>query len=130
KDSINYTELFIPEFKETLKSVHRAGDKLLGLYFGNSGYMLCVFDMKGEMLRGLKFPKGESINNLYTVSESEVGFIQKTSYTPPVGRTIGLNTDEVKLAEETKVHYDADIVTTEIVNYKPKDGTEVPMYLT
>lgn len=130
KDSLNHLEEFIPEYKETLKSIHRVGDKLLGLYFNNGAYMLCVFDMKGELIHGTKFPKGESIDDLYTISDNEVGFIQKTFYTPPVGRTIDLTTLKIKVAEETNVLYNPDIFTTEIVNYKSKDGTEIPMYLT
>lgn len=130
KDSVNRLEEFIPEYKEVLKSVLRVGDKWLALYFSNGADMLCVFDNKGEMLRGIKFAKGVNVDDFYIETETVVGFIQNTFYTPPVAYTLDLSNYEMKISEETKVLYDADIFTTEIVNYKSKDGTEIPMYLT
>ncbi len=131
KDAVNKLELLVPEYKEILKSVYHVNKKIVCLYFNNGSYTACLFDYEGELLNGIKFPQGINVKGFYgEPSDTVVGYYQNAFYTPPVVYTWNLNSYKTEQADVTKVHYDADDYTTEIVTYKSKDGTEVPMYLT
>lgn len=131
KDSVNHLEVFIEQYAEVLQSLHHVGGKLLGLYFYKGAYTAGIFDYTGEMVHGVKFPEGVNVSGFEgEPSDTVVRFTQNTFYIPPVVFNLNMNSNKTALVGSTEVHYDVDRYTTEIVIYKSKDGTEIPMYLT
>lgn len=131
KDSINSFERFIPEYKKVLKTVRNVGGKLLAIYFSKGQYLLGIFDYQGNLLHNIKFPEGIRVSGFQGEAlDSTVDFSLHSFYYPTIVHRLNLNTYKAELVDTTRVYYNVQGYMTEIVNYKSKDGTEIPIYLT
>ncbi|HLP20128.1 MAG TPA: prolyl oligopeptidase family serine peptidase, partial [Chitinophagales bacterium] len=131
KDSINWAEPLIPQYTETLKSVYHIDHKLFCLYFDKGVFKAVAFDYAGVAISTMNFDLGTTVSGFSgSPDDSVVLFYQNSFYYPMVVMKLNLQSNKADVLHSTKVYYDADRYTTEIVNYRGKDGTEIPMYLT
>ncbi len=130
KDSLNSMEIFIPEYKEVLIDFYSIDNQFLGLYFGKGTYSFYFFDTLGDIIHGLKFPPGISIADVNAnPSDSIITYRQSSFNIPAIISKINIHTYHYEPVSNTEVYYDAEKYVTEIVTYKSRDGTEIPMYL-
>ncbi|MES2619427.1 MAG: prolyl oligopeptidase family serine peptidase, partial [Bacteroidota bacterium] len=112
------------------QSVYDVGGKLLCRYYNRGSYAVSVFSYEGENLYSYKFPTGYSLGGFWGLpSDTSVRFYQSSYYLPPVVFTFNINTYKIESAGITEPYFDTKKYVTRIVNYKSKDGTLVPMYL-
>jgi prolyl oligopeptidase len=126
------TEL-IPEFDIDLQYVNKLGkNKFACVYLKDGQNTALIFDMKGELLKKIDFPKGKQLNHFYELSDEEefTSFSLSSFYHYNTWYQINLNDLEFKPSESLSVPYDINSLETRYVTFTSKDGTKVPMYIT
>lgn len=120
----------IPEAKNVMAGVQRAGDRFIVTYEIHASDHPQVFDTNGRLLYEIKLPGIGSAGISSSPKHSEV-FYSFSSYTNP-GATYSLNLADgtSTLMRRPTLQFNADDFTTEQVTYTSKDGTEVRMFLT
>ena len=124
---------FIPEYDINLHYVNKLGkDKLACVYRKDGQNIALIYNMQGELLRKIDFPKGKKLNEFYEESdEAEItNFSISSFYHPKTQYQLNLNTLEFKPTESLSVPYDIENLETRYVTYTSKDGTEIDMYIT
>ena len=124
---------FIPEYDINLHYVNKLGkDKLACVYRKDGQNIALIYNMQGELLRKIDFPKGKKLNEFYEESdEAEItNFSISSFYHPKTQYQLNLNTLEFKPIESLSVPYDIENLETRYVTYTSKDGTEIDMYIT
>jgi prolyl oligopeptidase len=131
-DKINSYEKFIPQYKERLISSVLINDKkILALYNGDKKSFAMVDDSSGKKLTAWAIPEGFSFSGLsYSPGDSILIYYFNSFFCPSSAYKVNLNTFQSELLSKTIVHFSFQDLTTEMVYYKSKDSTVIPMYLT
>ena len=131
KTHTNAAEVLIPEYQEVLTGVHHIGGRLLCTYQGTGTVIAGIYDYEGKFLAKLNFPPGVVAHGFYgSPSDTEVFYYQNAFYCPPVVAQLNIAQNKTEYFGKTSVHFEVKNYTTDIVIYKSKDGTDIPMYLT
>ncbi|MDR5591552.1 prolyl oligopeptidase family serine peptidase [Christiangramia sp. SM2212] len=123
----------IPEYDLDLQYVNKLGKgKLACIYRKDGQNFALIFDMKGELIRKIDFPKGKRLNDFYELSDEAeyTNFSINSFYHPKTWYQLNLKTLEFKPAESVIVPFGVENLETRFVTYTSKDGIEVDMYIT
>lgn len=129
----NQLSEFIPEYDIDLQYVNKLGkDKLACVYLKDGQNIALIFNLKGELLKKIDFPKGKKLNYFYETSdEAEFTSFSISSFFHPSTRyQISLTNLDFKATEALSVPFEVDKLETRYVSYKSEDGVEIPMYIT
>lgn len=132
-NQLNKMEEFIPEFDCPLREVNRLGkDKIACTYRNNGQFKVLIYNFNGVLLKSIDFPVGKSLHNFYENDSTAeyTDFCLSSFYHPNIWYQLSLSDLSFKPRETIWVPYDAKKLETRYVNYKSKDGTEIPMYIT
>ncbi|MDX9848340.1 MAG: prolyl oligopeptidase family serine peptidase [Tenuifilaceae bacterium] len=132
-NKVNQVEELVPEFDIPLLYANRLGaDKLACMYRNDGLYLALIYDLKGELLRRIEFPEGKSVRGLYESDKKaeKTNFWVTSFFHPPLLYELSLSDLTYKPMQTLRVPYNPNDVETRFVNYKSKDGTEIPMYIT
>lgn len=124
---------FIPEYDINLREVNQFGkDKIACIYRNNGQDIALIFNLSGELLKRIDFPKGKKVNYFYETNEEVeyTNFCVSSFYHPDLWYQISLKNFNFKPIESVWVPFNAEAIETRYVEYESKDGTKVPMYLT
>jgi len=124
---------FIPEYDIDLQYVLKLGkDKLACIYRNEGQNISLIFNLKGELLRKIDFPKGKKLNHFYEFNDdaSTTKFSISSFFHPTTWYQLDLDNLEFKPSESISVPYDINSLETRYVTYTSKDGTEINMYIT
>lgn len=124
---------FIPEYDIDLQYVNKLGkDKLACVYLSEGQNIALIFNMKGELLRKIDFPKGKKLNYFYENSDEaeRTSFSISSFFHPRTWYQLDLNTLDFKPSQSLSVPYRVEDLETRYVTYTSKDGTKIPMYIT
>ena len=124
---------FIPEYDIQLDYVNKLGKNKLACIYQHEGRNIAlIFNLQGELLRKIEFPKGKTLKNFYETSDEArvTSFSISSFFHPPLWYQISLDDLSFKPTVALTVPYNIDNLETRYVTYTSKDGTEVPMYIT
>lgn len=124
---------FVPEYDINLREVNQLGkDKIACIYRNNGQNIALIFNLSGELLKKIEFPKGKKVNGFYELSDEVdyTNFSVSSFYHPPLLYQLSLKDLTFKPIGSVSVPYEPESLETRYVEYKSKDGTMIPMYLT
>jgi len=130
---LNKPVALIPEYDIVLREVNRLGnDKIACIYRDESHSFVMIYDLNGELLKTIDISEGKKINNLYESDKeaSHTDFSISSFYHPELWYQLSLDDLSVKPKTKISVPYDPESLETRYVQYKSKDGTLIPMYIT
>ncbi|MCW3091530.1 MAG: family peptidase [Ferruginibacter sp.] len=133
--NINYPDLskaltVVPEKTETIKSASTAGGKLFIDYLKDVSTRTYVYDLKGKLLREVKYPGIGTGGNLGGHKDDQVVFYVFTSFTvPPTIYKYDIATGVSTIFRNPEVSFNPADYETRQVFYASKDGTKVPMFI-
>ena len=130
---LNQVSELVPEYDILLTNVNKLGkDKIACIYEDQGQNIVLIFDLKGELLRKIDFPKGKKLNAFYENSDAAeyTDFCVSSFYHPNIWYQLSLTDFTFKPSSTISVPYKAETLETRYVNYLSKDGTEIPMYIT
>lgn len=130
---LNKVSQLIPQYDVLLTDVNKLGkDKIACVYFDKGKNTALIFDSEGVLLKTIDFPEGKKLNNFYENEDAatHTDFSISSFYHPEIWYQLSLTDLTFKAARVISVPYDAEDLETRYVNYKSKDGTEIPMYVT
>ncbi|MGN1246618.1 MAG: prolyl oligopeptidase family protein [Muribaculaceae bacterium] len=124
------TYTVIPEAKNVMAGVRRAGDRFIVTYEIDASDHPQVYDLSGKFLYDITLPGIGSVGFSSSPKHSEV-FYTFSSYTTP-GSTYSLNLADgtSQLMHQPKLQFNPADFVTEEVTYTSNDGTPVHMFLT
>ncbi|MFD0975260.1 prolyl oligopeptidase family serine peptidase [Salinimicrobium gaetbulicola] len=129
----NQLSEFIPEYDIDLQYMNKLGkDKLACVYLKEGQNIALIFNLKGELLKKIDFPKGKKLNHFYEESDEAefTSFSISSFFHPLTWYQISLDDLEFKATESLTVPYNIEDLETRYVTYTSKDGEEIPMYIT
>ncbi len=127
---ITAAKTIIPEAAETLQSVNLVGDRFFASYLKDAKTIVKVFDLKGKLVREVKFPGIGTAAGFGGKRADQETFYSFTSFTtPPTVYRYDVETGESTVFKKPKVAFNPDDYETTQVFYASKDGTKVPMFL-
>lgn len=132
-NQLNKMEEFIPEFDCPLRDVNRLGkDKIACTYRNNGQFKALIYNFNGVLLKSIDFPVGKSLHNFYENDSTAeyTDFCLSSFFHPNIWYQLSLNDLSFKPSQTVWVPYDVKKLETRYINYKSKDGTEIPMYIT
>jgi prolyl oligopeptidase len=121
----------LPQTDATLEGVTYVGNRFVARYLDRASSRVEIHDKKGAMERLVELPGlGTATGFDGKISRSQT-FFTFTSYTTP-GTVYGYDVAKGTLTEwhAPAVDFDATAYVTDQVEYKTKDGTTVPMFIT
>lgn len=123
---------FAPQYDMVLDEVNPLGkNKLALIYLHNGQNIALVYNLQGELLKRIDFPKGKKVRNFYEDEDvSHTDFKVSSFFHPDLLYQISLQDLTYKPVEALSVPYDVLNLETRYVSYPSKDGTEISMYLT
>ena len=124
---------FVPEYDINLDYVNKLGkDKIACVYLNEGQNIALIYNLKGELLRKIDFPKGKRLSGFYEESDDAeiTSFSINSFFHPALWYQISLEDLNFKPIESVSVPYDIDNLETKYITYTSKDGTQVPMYIT
>lgn len=131
KDSVNKPVLLVPQSKSVMKWADKYGNMLVALYFYEGAYELRTFNLDGTLQHKMKFDAGLTPGGFIGDPNDTVLLVYKTAfYYPFVTCLLNLVQNKLELLERTSIRFYTGVYETKMVNYRSKDGTEVPMYIT
>ncbi|MBT28607.1 MAG: hypothetical protein CMO01_03020 [Thalassobius sp.] len=122
----------IPEYDIPLQYINKLGKNIAAVYLQDGQNIALIFNRKGELLKKIDFPKGKKLNYFYELNEDakQTSFSITSFYHPELVYQISLEDLNFWPVETLSVPYNPDDLETRLINYKSKDGTEIPMYIT
>lgn len=132
-NALNKVVEFIPEYDVTLRNVSQLGkDKMACIYRNDGRYLVLIFNQAGELLRKIDFPEGKKVKYFYEKNDEAeyTNFSISSFFHPNLWYQLSLKDFTFKPIETVSVPYDAESLETRYVQYRSKDGTEIPMYIT
>ena len=122
--------VIIPEKAEPLKSAGTAGGKLFIDYLKDVTTRTYVYDMKGKLLREVKYPGPGSGGGLDGYKDDQFVFYVFNSFTvPPTIYKYDIAGGASIIFRKPEVSFNpADYETTQVF-YPSKDGTRIPMFI-
>jgi len=122
---------FIPEQKNTLRSVEKIGDRFFANYMVDASSQIKIFDKNGKFMQNMPLPGVGSIGGLNGNKAGDKIFYSFTSFTSP-GTIYSLDPKTLKstIYSQPKLDFPLEDYVTEQVWYESYDGTKVPMFLT
>lgn len=132
KTKLNKVSELVPEYQDNLIEVNPLGkDKIACIYLLDGVNSVLIFNLKGELLRSIVFPKGKSVSGFYAKKDKTYSdYWIHSFFHPAIKYKLNLETLASEAAGKLLIPYKHDKLKTEYVKYKSKDGTEIPMYLT
>lgn len=130
---LNKVSELIPEYDVLLTNVNKLGkDKIACIYSHKGKNMTLIFDLEGKLLRKIDFPEGKKLNYFYENKDNttHTNFSISSFYHPEIWYQLSLSDLTFKPAQLISVPYDAESLETRYINYKSKDGKDIPMYIT
>ena len=123
---------FVPEYDIVLKKVNQLGkNKLALIYLHNGQNIALIFNLQGELLKKIEFPKGKKVNYFYETEDVDyTSFSVSSFFHPNLLYQINLHDLNFKPVEALTVPYDVTNLETKYVSYLSNDGTEISMYIT
>jgi prolyl oligopeptidase len=131
-EKINSFERLVPQYQERLQTAKLINNKkILALYNGDKRSFVIINDSTGKKLKSWAIPEGFSFNGLsYSIGDSVLIYYFNSFFSPASVYKVNLNTFESEPLGKTVVHFSIKDLTTEMVYFKSKDSTVIPMYLT
>jgi prolyl oligopeptidase len=136
KANINLTnklEKLVPELDIPLHKVNQLGENRIACTYLNEGqYTVLIFNLKGELLKNIPFPKGKTVRYFYEKDPDAeyTDFCVSSFYHPDLWYQLSLKDLTFKPSESVWVPFDAEELETRYIRYPSKDGTMIPMYIT
>ncbi|WP_300434045.1 prolyl oligopeptidase family serine peptidase [Christiangramia sp.] len=124
---------FIPEYDLNLQYVNKLGKNKLACVYRKEGQNIAlIFNLNGELLRKINFPKGKKLNHFYENNDEAkiTNFSISSFFHPNTWYQLNLENLEFKPSESISVPYDINNLETRYVTYTSKDGTNIDMYIT
>lgn len=122
----------VPEYDVPLREVNRFGKQIACVYRSGGQDMVLIFDLNGTLLNKIDFPAGKKVRGFYEddPEAAYTNFYVSSFYHPSLRYQISLTDFTFKPSEAVWVPYKPEDLETRYVQYKSKDGTEIPMYIT
>ncbi|WAC03163.1 prolyl oligopeptidase family serine peptidase [Lacinutrix neustonica] len=130
---LNDVSELIPEYDILLQDVNKLGkEKIACIYSDKGKNVALIFDLDGELLRKIDFPEGKKLNYFSESEDNAINtdFCVSSFYHPDIWYQMSLLDLTFKPIQTLSVPYKVETLETRYVNYKSKDGTEIPMYIT
>ncbi|WP_055448502.1 prolyl oligopeptidase family serine peptidase [Lacinutrix mariniflava] len=130
---LNAVSELIPEYDILLESVNKLGkDKIACIYSDKGKNIVLIFSLEGELLRKIDFPEGKQLNYLFENEDNatHTDFCISSFYHPDIWYQLSLSSLTFKPTQTLSVPYEVETLETRYINYKSKDGTAIPMYIT
>ena len=122
--------VIIPEKAEPLKSAGTAGGKLFIDYLKDVTTRTYVYDMKGKLLREVKYPGPGSGGGLDGYKDDQFVFYVFNSFTvPPTIYKYDIAGGASIIFRKPEVSFNPADYETKQVFYPSKDGTRIPMFI-
>ena len=130
-DEVNHVVELIPGCDKVLKKVTYVHHQLVAIYFTKGQYQVCMFNDNGEAIHRIEFEPGIEVEGFDgKPGDSETIFYERMFYLPTMVERYDFKTQQHESVSKTRITYFGSNYTTQVVNYKSKDGTEISMYLT
>ena len=129
---LNKVSELIGEYDILLTNVNKLGkDKLACVYTDKGKNIALIFNMSGELLRKIDFPEGKQLNYFYENEDNatHTDFCVSSFFHPKIWYQLNLSDLTFKPTQVLSVPYKVETLETRYINYKSKDGTEIPMYI-
>lgn len=129
----NQLSEFVPEYDINLRYVNKLGkDKIACVYLEDGQNIALIFNLQGELLRKIDFPKGKKLENFYELSDEAefTNFSINSFFHPRLRYELSLKDLSFKPIESVSVPYSIENLETRYIEFESKDGTKVPMYIT
>jgi prolyl oligopeptidase len=111
---------FVPEYDINLREVKKLGkDKIACIYRNNGQNIALIFNLSGELLKKIEFPKGKKVNGFYELND-KVGFTNfsiSSFYHPPLLYQLSLKDLTFEPIGSVSVPYDPKSLETRYVEY-------------
>jgi prolyl oligopeptidase len=130
-NTLNHADNIVPEKEEILQQVSFIHHELVARYFNLGRYTMIMYNLKGDMVDGIKFNDGISVSGFEGMpDDSETIYYESSFYTPQVSYKYDFKQSSISLTGFTHISYQPDNYATHIVFFHSADGTRIPMYLT
>ena len=127
---ISKAKIVLAEKTEPLQSASTAGGKLFVNYLKDVSTRTYVYDMKGKLLRELKYPGIGTGAGLDGQNDDKVVFYVFTSFTvPPTIYKYDIASGISTIFRKPEVNFNPADYDTKQVFYTSKDGTKIPMFI-
>ena len=127
---ISKAQIIIAEKKEPLQSSSTAGGKLFVNYLKDVSTRTYMYDMKGNLLKEIKYPGLGTGSGLNGENDDKFVFYVFTSFTvPPTIYKYDIASGISSLFRKPEVSFNPADYDTKQVFYTSKDGTKIPMFI-
>ncbi|QCE39958.1 prolyl oligopeptidase family serine peptidase [Psychroserpens sp. NJDZ02] len=130
--ALNKVSELVGEYDILLSKVNKLGkDKIACIYTDKGKNIALIFNTTGELLRKIDFPEGKQLNYFYENEDSatHTDFCVSSFFHPKIWYQLTLSDLTFKPIQVLSVPYKVETLETRYINYKSKDGTEIPMYI-
>ena len=122
--------VIIPEKAEPLQSANTGGGKLFVDYLKDVSTRTYVYDLKGKLLKEVKYPGLGNGSGLGGYKNDKFVFYVFTSFTvPPTIYKYDIATGSSTVFRKPEVSFNPADYETKQVFYTSKDGTKIPMFI-
>ncbi len=127
---LSKANLVVAEKPEPLKNAATAGGKLFIDYLKDVSTRTLVYDLKGKLLKEVKYPAPGNGGGLRGEKDDQFVFYVFTSFTvPPTIYKYDIATGSSTLFRKPEVSFNPAAYETKQVFYTSKDGTKIPMFI-
>ncbi len=128
-DRQNWKEI-IPEKKELLESISKAGGKYFAGYLKDVATKIYQYDMKGKLEREVELPSLGAASGFDGEKEDTFVFYTFTSFIyPSTIYKYDIATGKSELFRKSEAKFNSDEYQTNQIFFKSKDGTKIPMFV-
>ncbi|MEO7768319.1 MAG: S9 family peptidase, partial [Ferruginibacter sp.] len=127
---LSKAEIIVPEKQESIKSAATGGGKLFVDYLKDVSTRTNVYDLKGKLLKEVKYPGIGNGGGLGGNKDDRFVFYAFTSFTvPPTIYKYDIATGLSTVFRKPEVSFNPADYETRQVFYTSKDGTKIPMFV-
>ena len=121
----------IPERKETLMGITRAGNKLIAHYMRDASSRILVFSLKGVFEKEIGLPEFCTVNTMNGDPNDSLFFYRTSGFTNPgsIWKYNLLTGISELYYQPVLPKFSSDDFETRQLFYKSKDGTVIPMFI-